>query len=82
MDETTLADFQAAIARAAEGYRQQIVAARCSTSSEDYAKNNGRAEATRQVTTDMARVVSLPCPDWDAIRRAVPADGIYRAVSR
>ncbi|GAA2608395.1 hypothetical protein GCM10010399_44040 [Dactylosporangium fulvum] len=78
MNDTTLADLQAAIAESAEEYRQQIVAARCSMGNYDYAKNNGRAEATRETTTRMAEAAGLPVPDWDAIRRAVPADGIYR----
>jgi hypothetical protein len=71
----------AAVADAANFYRQCIVAARCCMSSEDYARNNGRAEATRQTCTRFAEAAGLAVPDWDAIREAVPADGIYRRVS-
>jgi len=79
MNDTTLADIQAAINEAATFYRQCIVAARCTTDATYYAQCNGRAEATRQTATRMAQVAHLPVPDWDAIRREVPADGIYRA---
>jgi hypothetical protein len=79
VNDTTLAALQAAITEAADYYRQCIVAARCTTDTAYYAQCNGRAEATRQTTTRMAEAAGLPAPDWDAIRRAVPADGIYRA---
>jgi hypothetical protein len=79
VNDTTLADIQAAINEAADFYRQCIVAARCTTNGYYYEQCNGRAEATRQVATRMAEAAHLPVPDWDAIRREVPADGIYRA---
>lgn len=79
MNDATLAAIQAAINEADDYYRQSIVAARCAMDGAYYAQCNGRAEATRQLATRMAEAAHLPAPDWDAIRRAVPADGIYRA---
>lgn len=63
---------------AAEDYRQCIVAARASMSDADYQRCNGRAEAYRQAATRLAESSGLPIPDWDRIRREVPADGVYR----
>jgi hypothetical protein len=68
----------AAVADAANYYRQCIVSARCSVDGYNYEKCNGRAEATRQTCTRFAEATGLAVPDWDAIREAVPADGIYR----
>jgi hypothetical protein len=81
VNDATLTALQAAIAEAADYYRQCIVAARCTMDSAYYAQCNGRAEATRQITTRMAEAAGLPVPNWEAIKRAVPADGIYRAVA-
>lgn len=71
-------EIAATIAWAAEEYRRCIVAARCTTDSNYYATCNGRAEAYRQLTDQVAEAAGLPAPDWNAIKEAVPADGIYR----
>lgn len=71
-------DVERALAWAAAEYRRCIVAARCAHDSATYAENNGRAEAYRQLGTHVADAVGLPAPDWNAIKEAVPDDGIYR----
>jgi hypothetical protein len=74
--------LRAALAAAMEGaeqdYRQCIVAARATVDGGHYEKCNGRAEAYRQAATRLAELTGVPAPDWDQIRREVPADGIYR----
>lgn len=67
-----------AMAGAAEDYRQCIAAARASSDPGYYEKCNGRAEAYRQAATRLAELTGVPAPDWDQIRREVPADGVYR----
>lgn len=59
-------------------YRQCIVSARCTHDSGHYERVNGRAEAYRQLGTLVATGARLPVPDWEGIKREVPADGIYR----
>lgn len=66
------------LAWAAEEYRRCIVAARATCNDDHYAKCNGRAEAYRQLADRLATAAGLPAVDWDAIKEAVPADGIYR----
>jgi hypothetical protein len=78
---TDLNALASAVADSAEYYRQCIVAACCCMSSEDYARNNGRAEATRQTCTRFAEAAGLAVPDWNAIKDAVPADGVCRRAS-
>ena len=68
----------AAIAWAAEEYRRCIVSARATTDSYHYATCNGRAEAYRQLCTEAAEAAGVDAPDWEAIKAAVPPDGIYR----
>lgn len=62
----------------AEQYRQCIVSARVTCDAGHYEKVNGRAEAYRQAAEHLAPLIGVEPPDWDAIRRDVPADGIYR----
>lgn len=71
--------LHAVLRGAAEDYRQCIVAARASGDPNYYEKCNGRAEAYRQAATHLAEKTGLPVPDWDRIRREVPADGVYRS---
>jgi hypothetical protein len=59
-------------------YRQCIVSARATHDSGHYATCNGRAEAYRQLAERVAAASDLPRPDWEAIKQAVPADGVYR----
>lgn len=68
----------AALAWAGDEYRQCIVAARCTTDGVYYAQVNGRAEAYRQLADLVAEATELAAPDWEGIKRSVPADGIYR----
>lgn len=63
---------------AATQYRQCIVSARASHDGGHYEKCNGRAEAYRQLADRVASAADLPQPNWNAIKEAVPADGIYR----
>jgi hypothetical protein len=63
---------------AAKEYRQCIVSARVTCDGHHYEKVNGRAEAYRQLAERVATAADLPCPNWEAIKTAVPADGIYR----
>jgi hypothetical protein len=72
------AALTAAVAWAAEEYRKCIVSARATHDSHHYAKCNGRAEAYRQLCTEVATAAGLDVPDWEAIKVAVPPDGIYR----
>lgn len=74
-----MSTLHAVLMGAAEDYRQCIVAARASMSDADYQRCNGRAEAYRQAATRLAESSGLPIPDWDRIRREVPADGVYRS---
>jgi hypothetical protein len=74
-----MSDLQAAIEWAAREYTQCIVSARVTTDGYHYEKVNGRAEAYRQLCDKVAEAAGLGAPDWDRIRREVPADGIYRA---
>lgn len=67
------------LALAPDEYRQCIVAARASMSDGDYAKNNGRAEMIRVFATGLAERAGLPVADWEQIKQAVPADGVYRS---
>jgi hypothetical protein len=67
-----------AIAWAAREYEQCIVSARVTTDSVHYATCNGRAEAYRQLCELVAEAAGVATPDWEAIKRSVPADGIYR----
>ncbi len=62
----------------AEEYRRCIVSARATHDGAHYDKCNGRAEAYRQLANRIAEATGMPAPDWDAIREAVPSDGIYR----
>lgn len=71
-------DLQAAIQWTAEEYRKCIVGARVTTDSYQYAACNGRAEAYRQLCAQVAAAAGIECPDWEAIKAAVPPDGIYR----
>lgn len=73
--ETAMA---AAMAWAAEEYRKCIVGARVTHDSDQYATCNGRAEAYRQLCEQVAEAAGVAAPDWEAIKRAVPVDGIYR----
>jgi len=72
------AQIEGVIRWAAEEYRKCIVSARCTTDSGHYEKCNGRAEAYRQLCAQVAQVAGVECPDWEAIKVAVPSDGIYR----
>jgi folate-dependent tRNA-U54 methylase TrmFO/GidA len=63
---------------AAEEYRKCIVSARVTTDGHHYAQCNGRAEAYRQLCDEMTKAAGLKPVNWDAIRTAVPRDGIYR----
>lgn len=75
--------LRAALVTAMEGaerdYRQCIVSARATRDEGHYEKCNGRAEAYRQAATRLAELTGVMAPDWEQIRRDVPADGIYRA---
>jgi hypothetical protein len=81
-DEQSSSDIRnalsAAVAWAAEEYRRCIVSARCTHDSDHYAKCNGRAEAYRQLCEQVCAAAGIEAPDWEAIKVAVPADGIYR----
>lgn len=72
------AQMEAVIRWAAEEYRKCIVSARATTDGGHYEKCNGRAEAYRQLCNQVAEVAGLDAPDWNAIKVAVPPDGIYR----
>lgn len=63
---------------AAEEYRRCIVSARATCDGGHYERANGRAEAYRQLADRVAAAADLPAPDWNAIKEAVPADGVYR----
>lgn len=76
--EATTTDLKAAIGWIAREYRQCIVSARCSVDGYHYEKVNGRAEAYRQLCTRVAAAAGVDAPDWEAIKVAVPPDGIYR----
>lgn len=76
--EAAKTDLKSAVAWAAEEYRLCIVSARCTVDGHHYEKVNGRAEAYRQLCDRMAQAVGLEAPDWNAIKAAVPPDGIYR----
>jgi hypothetical protein len=78
---TTTNPLAGTLAWAAEEYRRCIVSARASCDGGHYEKCNGRAEAYRQLADRAAAAAGLPAPDWDAIRAAVPADGVYRSES-
>ena len=85
LDEIDLLNstLHAVLMGVAEDYRQCIAAARATARGEYYyAKVNGRAEAYRQAATRLAEATGLPIPDWDRIRREVPADGVYRATKQ
>lgn len=75
-------DERAALAKAidwaAKQYKQCIISARATTDGGHYEKCNGRAEAYRQLCTQVAEAAGLEVPDWEAIKVAVPPDGIYR----
>lgn len=71
-------DLTSALAWAAEEYRRCIVSARSTHDSGHYEKCNGRAEAYRQLADRVAAAAGLDGPDWNAIKEAVPPDGIYR----
>lgn len=71
-------DLKAAIQWAANQYRQCIVSARATTDGGHYEKCNGRAEAYRQLCAQVAEAAGIAVPDWEAIKAAVPPDGIYR----
>lgn len=66
------------LAMAPDEYRLCIIAARCSVSSENYAKNNGRAEMIRTFATGLAERAGLPVADWEQIKQGVPSDGVIR----
>ncbi len=72
------AQLEGVLRWAAEEYRKCIVSARCTHSSDHYAKCNGRAEAYRQLASQVAEVAGIETPDWEAIKADVPPDGIYR----
>lgn len=72
------AQMEGVIRWATEEYRKCIVSARCTADSGHYEKCNGRAEAYRQLCAQVAAAAGLECPDWEAIKVAVPPDGIYR----
>jgi hypothetical protein len=72
------AALASAMQGAARDYRQCIVSARATSDGGHYEKCNGRAEAYRQAATRLAELTGVAAPDWDQIRRDVPADGIYR----
>jgi hypothetical protein len=71
-------NLKAALTWAAGEYERCIVSARCTTDSHHYEKCNGRAEAYRQLVALVAEAAGLAVPDWEAIKAAVPPDGIYR----
>lgn len=77
-DDEPAAKLAAAVAWAAEEYERCIVAARVTTDSHQYATCNGRAEAYRQLCVLVAEAAGIAAPDWEAIKKAVPTDGIYR----
>ena len=66
------------LALAPDEYRQAITAARSAGSSDDYAKNNGRAEMIRIFATGLAERAGLPVPDWEQIKQNIPADGVHQ----
>lgn len=66
----------------AEEYRRCIVSARCTHSAVQYAQVNGRAEAYRQLASRVTQATGVPCPDWEQIKRDVPADGTYATTTR
>lgn len=74
----TSAALRAVVDWAAEEYRQCVVSARCSVDGYHYEKVNGRAEAYRQLCAQVAKAAGVAEPDWEAIKAAVPPDGIYR----
>lgn len=72
------AQLEGVLRWAAEEYRKCIVSARCTVDSGHYEKCNGRAEAYRQLANQVADATGIEAPDWEAIKVAVPPDGIYR----
>lgn len=72
------AGVTAALEWVATEYRQCIVSARVTCDGEHYARCNGRAEAYHQLADRVATAAGLAPPDWDQIRRDVPADGRRR----
>lgn len=78
MNDTTTNPIVSVLAWAANEYRRCIIAARCSGSDHSYYQNNGRAEAYRQLADRLSASANLPQTDWEAIKTALPADGIYR----
>lgn len=76
--ERLRADVVLWLASIGEEYRRCIVAARATMDGHYYQTCNGRAEAYRQAASAIAGSLGLDAPDWDLIRREVPADGIYR----
>jgi hypothetical protein len=76
--EAAMADLKSAITWAAKEYKQCIVSARCTVDGHHYEKVNGRAEAYRQLAVRVAAAAGVDAPDWEAIKAAVPPDGIYR----
>lgn len=75
-------DLQSALGWVAEEYRRCIVSARATTDGGHYEKCNGRAEAYRQLADRIAAAAGLAGPNWNAIKEAVPQDGIYRVKPR
>lgn len=71
-------ELQAALDWIAGEYRQCIVAARCTVDGYYYERVAGRAEAYRQASDHVTAALGIPPTDWDGIKEAVPADGIYR----
>ena len=71
------AQMEAVIRWAAEEYRKCIVSARATYDGGHYEKCNGRAEAYRQLTNQVAEVAGLDAPDWEAIKVTITADRIY-----
>jgi hypothetical protein len=65
-------------------YRQRIVAARGAGpgADTDYWRWCGQAEAIRQTIDALASRAGFDAPDWEQIKRGVPADGIYRGADQ
>jgi hypothetical protein len=68
------------ITDSADHYQQIITAARCAPpdSTSDYWRWNGQAQVLRETANELARIAGIGAPDWEGIKAAVPADGVYR----
>jgi hypothetical protein len=78
VDDHVSPDIWSVLTSAATAYGKCLVSARASRTDVDYARYNGRAAAYRQLADELADAACLPRPDWETIKKSVPADGIHR----